>query len=186
MSRKTTTYARKRANRNPAHEKARGITALYGATARCQTYGENSFYKPETLLLKVRMALQGLIDRTVPSDDTYSHDELAHAIGEAEIRYIEIAGQDNNPALPILYKAGNALLRTRERWNRTGQWGLDGPAMQELKDGVDLYEQVLLASTPQQMHDAAMTRWKWLEEQYKDTALRERTEKRFREAVAAA
>lgn len=70
-------------------------------------------------------------------------------------------------------KAADALGRTLERWHRTGQWGLDGPAIQELKDGVSLYEEVLLASSPNQMHDAAMTSLRWIQIQdaeKKDTA----------------
>ena len=64
-------------------------------------------------------------------------------------------------------------LRTLERWERTGQWGLDGPAIQALNDGVSLYEDVLLASSPNQMHDAAMTSLRWIQIQdaeKKDTA----------------
>lgn len=157
--RKTSTYARKRAMRHA--NVSPGFDKVIG---RCQQYAGNTIFNPDAHLLPVRLALQCLIDRSVPTDDVHNHDTLAHAIGEAEVRYLEIGGRDN-PAMPILIKAGQALLRARERWERLGVWGLDGPAIQELKDGVDLYEQVLLMSTPQQMHDAAMIRWRWIEMQ---------------------
>jgi len=158
--RKTSTYARKRAMRqanvSPGFDKVIG---------RCQQYDGNSIFNPDEHLLPVRLALQCLIDRSVPTDDIRNHDTLAHAIGEAEVRYLEIGGRDNNPAMPVLIKAGKALNRARDRWERLGVWGLDGPAIQELKDGIDLYEQVLLMSTPQQMHDASMKRWRWCQMQ---------------------
>lgn len=60
-------------------------------------------------------------------------------------------------------KAADALGRTLERWHRTGQWGLDGPAIVELKDAVSLFEEVLLASSPNQMIEAERTHKRWLE-----------------------
>lgn len=159
--RKTSTYARKRAMRTVNDYQIHGLDRVIG---RCQQYDGNSVFSPDEHLLPVRLALQCLIDRSVPGSDIRNHDTLAHAIGEAEVRYLEIGGRDN-PAMPILIKAGKALNRARDRWERLGVWGLDGPAIQELKDGVDLYEQVLLMSTPQQMHDAAMIRRRWIEMQ---------------------
>jgi len=163
MGKKTSTYARKRAMRQRVSDPP--IHGLDLVTGRCQQYEVNTVFNPDAHLLPVRLALQSLMDRTVPADDVRTHDTIAYAIGEAEVRYLEIGGRDNNPAMPIIIKAGHALNRARERWKRLGVWGLDGPAIQELKDGIELYEQVLLVSTPQQMHDAAMKRWRWCQMQ---------------------
>lgn len=176
---KTSKYARKRAHQVFVS------TSVDDYMARRRAYDGNTLYDPTTHLLRVHTAFSGLLNRTAPSDDTRCHDDIAHAIGEAEVRYIEIAGRDNNPALAILVKAGKALYRARQRWERTGQWGLDGPAIQELKDAIAAYEQVLLMSSPQQMHDAAMTRWRWIELQNKDKKLRERMEQRYKEEMEA-
>lgn len=111
--RKTSTSARKRAMRQLLA--APGIHGLDMVTGRCQQYEINTVFNPDAHLLPVRLALQSLIDRAVPTDDVRTHDTLAHAIGEAEVRYLEIGGRDN-PAMPILIKAGQALLRARERW----------------------------------------------------------------------
>lgn len=59
------------------------------------------------------------------------------------------------------------LRRARDRWQRTGKWGLDGPAMQEIRDAISVYEEVLLASSPMQMHEADGTRVKWIRLQKK-------------------
>lgn len=51
-------------------------------------------------------------------------------------------------------RAQDALMRTLDRHQRCDQWGFDGQALQDLPPALDLYEQILELSTPQQMHDA--------------------------------
>lgn len=181
--RKTSPYARKRAHKDHGtityrigdFVVARAKKMLHGVdnvVARCTPYRDNEFFDYKPILLQVHLALEGFINRRIKHDDYQPYNALAFALNEGKARYLDIGGK-GNPAMALLDKAADALGRTLERWHRTGQWGLDGPAIQELKDGVSLYEEVLLASSPNQMHDAAMTSLRWIQIQdaeKKDTA----------------
>lgn len=87
-------------------------------------------------------------------------DILAHAVDVGTIRAIEIAGNDpdKNPMLPIMLKANAALKRIRERHDRLGKWALDGSAVVELRAAMDVYQEILMASSPAQMSKAAEVR----------------------------
>lgn len=172
MGKKTSTYARKRAHSQPGTVTyrigdfviARAKQRLHGVdnvVARCTPYKDNTYFDYKAILLPIHLALDGFIKRTVPPDDRDSYNALAFAFNEAKARYLDIGGK-GNPAIALLDKAADALERTLDRYRRIGEWGLDGPAIQELTDGVSLYEEVLLASSPNQMHDAAMTSLRWI------------------------
>ena len=141
--------------------------------SQCTPYEENTRYRSDKLLLSLRMGLQGMIDMTLPADDYKAHDEISHAIGVAHIRAVQIGGREDNPMLPVLRDAAGALDRTRLRWQKTHKWGLDGPAIQQLKDAVNLYEDILLLSTPLQMQEAFDIRLARLEELQKIKAQKE-------------
>lgn len=165
--RKTSTYARKRAQRIKTNEdlhmeRARQLCSQDAVVAYSTPFCRNPLFNPDENLLPVRSALDGFISRTLPPDDCTAFEMLACMLGESKIRYLEIGGE-GNPAIALLTKADDALARAHNRWQRTGQWGLDGPAIQELKDGVSLYEEVLLASSPNQMIAAERTHKRWLD-----------------------
>lgn len=167
MSRKTTVRARKllakiRSGVDPQIERARMLHSLDGVVFRSRPYAGNPIFKAEPILIQIRMALQGMLDRSLSTDDKHAFDTLACCVGEAKIRYLEIGGE-NNPAMPLLNKADEALARTHERWKRTGEWGLDGLAINELKDAVSLFEEVMMASSPNQMVAAEKTYRRWVE-----------------------
>ena len=119
--------------------------------ARCTPYRTNTVYKAAPLLVKVRLALQRFMDGCAQVED---YDLLATTIGETEVRYAQIARSTQNPVRESMEAAGQAMLRARDRWERLGQLGLDGVGITALKEAVVLYEEVLLASSPQQMHNA--------------------------------
>lgn len=164
--RKTSTYARKRAMRIKTAEdlymeKAKQLCSQDAVVAYSTPFHRNPLFNPDANLLPVRMALQGFIDRSLPPDDRTAFETLACMLGESKVRYSEIGGE-GNPAIALLTKGDDALARAHDRWERTGQWGLDGPAIQELKDAVSLFEEVLLASSPNQMIAAERTHKRWL------------------------
>lgn len=170
--RKTSVYARKRAhaiktNGDLLYHYVKQCNTIGMVTARCTPYEVNAKHDAQAIMVKLRTALQKMIDRAVPDGDTKAHDYIIISFGEAKVRYLEIGGRENNPALDALTQAELAMKRARERHDRIGQWGLDGPAIEALKTGVDLYEQVLMLSTPQQMADAASTLHRWLKLQLK-------------------
>lgn len=80
-----------------------------------------------------------------------SHDMLAHSLGVAWLRAIEIEGEDGEGMIPIIKAATFAVKRMSERHTRTGRFGWDGPALQEVDAGLDVYEAIVQASSPAQM-----------------------------------
>jgi hypothetical protein len=88
---------------------------------------------------------------------------LIVALGEAKIRYAQIAGNENQ-AVDVLDTADAALLRTRIRWEETRVWGFDGPALAEIAEGLDLFEEVATNSSPMQMHNAMLERNRLVEQ----------------------
>lgn len=158
MSRKTTTYSRKR---RPGH--VYNAAAWLNTIQRVQTFGEapavpfllttsDACMKAELL---VRDALDGLLNHTRPEDCERAFDILAHALGVAVIRALQIRPDEaTNPALAIL-KAGNAALeRSIARYEATGAWGLDGAGREPLAAAVDVYAEILTNSSPAQMSKA--------------------------------
>lgn len=134
--------------------------------ARSMPFRGNPIFNPDETLLKVRVALQGFLDRTMKHDEYKAFDILVCAVGEAKIRYLDIAGPDSEP-IKVLDQADDAILRAYQRWKSTGEWGLDGLAIRQLKDGIDLFEEVFLASSPNQMTEAENTYIKWVKMQKK-------------------
>ena len=53
--------------------------------------------------------------------------------------------------LEVCKSAAAAMTRCRERHLRTGRYGFDGPAMQEIAAALDLFDEILANSTPAQM-----------------------------------
>lgn len=107
---------------------------------------------------RANAALQGFIDRTIKPADTEPHDLIAHCIGITQIRVLDMGGVDANNAMTRLNLAAASLLRSRQRWERTSQWGLDGPAITDLRDALDIYEVILRGSSPMLMEQAQMVR----------------------------
>ena len=165
MSRKMSAYARQKvreqskpgAKREALIQKVCGLDFM---VARSKPFRDNPIFNPDSILLPVRLALQGLLDRTMDRDEYKAFDVLVCAVGEAKIRYFDIAGPDCEP-IRLLDKADEALLRAHDRRKRLGEWGLDGEAIQVLKDAVSLFEEVFLASSPNQMTEAENTYRQW-------------------------
>lgn len=55
--------------------------------------------------------------------------------------------------------------RPRQRHAESGRWGLDGPAIEALRGAIEIYEEVLRASSAQQMEHAQGARLRALQRQ---------------------
>lgn len=129
------------------------------------------------VMARARMALYRLENGQITKDDAEPHDLLAHSIGIAQIRVHDIAAADPTPAaiatanelIHRLNDGAMTLSRVRERWEKTSKWGLDGPGIVHLRDSLDIYEEILRASTPRQMEDAQMVRLDKLKKQQAKT-----------------
>jgi len=104
-------------------------------------------FTPEELLrleLPIRMSFEALKSgKGVESD---FHD-IAAAINCTMVRSEEVDPMCEYTAIA----ARDALMRTWHRWEKTGKWGFDGPALAEVEAGIDLHEQLIRLSTPGQM-----------------------------------
>jgi hypothetical protein len=164
--RKTTAYARKIRRTGPGFNGAAWMNTM----ERCRPYTDEPilpcFQPAGTLSAAVKSALvvrEAFETLRTGEDSTGSGDPwdiLAHAVDVGTIRAIEIAGNDpdKNPMLPIMLKANAALKRIRERHDRLGKWALDGSAVVELRAAMDVYQEILMASSPAQMSKAAEVR----------------------------
>lgn len=114
--------------------------------------------------LRVRAAFDRLRLGEVPPDDAEPHDILAQVLGVSWLRALDIAGPDaaRNPMVPIIQGGLDALRRTSERHARLHAWGLDGPAIQQLADALDVYDEILMKSSPAQMTAATDRRLRLL------------------------
>ena len=121
--------------------------------------------------LKVRAALDSLLTGVKPLDPEHDLITLNAALSIGAERMLQILYQEHQPAdeelldlaklpaagreaIEVFVQARQALNRTQDRWREREQWGLDGAARQHLVVGVDLFADLMHASTPAQM-DAA-------------------------------
>jgi hypothetical protein len=109
-------------------------------------------------LIVVRAAADDMLHHRVDPDNRDTFNLLSHAVDVAHIRFMQIQPDEGNPAHAPLLAAKATLHQMAERRRRTGRWGLAGPDRAVLAEAIDLYETVLLASSPEQMHKAALFR----------------------------
>jgi hypothetical protein len=164
MTRKTTAYARKRAarERHPgAHQVSDANLMWITVIERNRPFDdapvvpgitEPTGVNAVAATLMVRDALNDLLHHRVAPDDCRPADLLSHAIDMAHIRALQIQPDEtNNPALPTLLAAKAVMHQVRQRRVRLGAWGLAGPEREPLLAAIDIYEEVLKASSPNQM-----------------------------------
>lgn len=76
---------------------------------------------------------------------------------------------DSNPMLPPLVDGNNALRQVLNRRRTWGKWQVLPAEAETLRYAVDLYETILLASSPQQMATAVDLRMQALKGQTMET-----------------
>ena len=77
-------------------------------------------------------------------------DELAFACNTATVRSESIDAL----CVETCLIAHRAILRCKYRYERTGRWGFDGPALLDIPPMLDLHDQLILKSSPLQMNAA--------------------------------
>ncbi|MGH6627615.1 MAG: hypothetical protein ACRECD_13940 [Burkholderiaceae bacterium] len=107
------------------------------------------FSAPELVQLQtpVRVAFESLRSGRGEEDDFHT---LAAVVNVALIRSEAI----DPLCVETCERAQQALLRVLERRRRSGLWGFDGPALQDIPPAIELHEQLLALSTPLQMQRA--------------------------------
>lgn len=173
---KTTAYARKQRRRLDGYNALEFMNAI----ERCRPYTE----RPEVptgleptqdaatkALVIVRTAFEALRTGATPPRNEEHFDLMAHALGVSCIRAGQIGGPEpeSNPMLPPLIAGNNALRQVLNRRRRWGKWQVLPAEVDTLSEAVDLYETILLASSPQQMAHAVDLRMKALKGQTLET-----------------
>lgn len=156
MTRKTSLYSRKR-----AHGYTFNAAEWLNVVNRCRPYTpeapiggiEGTESAATKAMLIVRQAFDSIKAGEVDPQDESTYDKLAHALGIACIRAGQIGGSDvsTNPMLQILIPGNAALRRCLDRRRKRGVWGLDGPAIAEITEAIEVYEAIVQASSPAQM-----------------------------------
>jgi len=135
MTRKTSTYARKRARRGA--DKLAAFTLLDRARPfdEGDTTGEH---------IKTRACFDRLADGTADNDD---FDRVAMALNLAKVRALDI-----DDALACLLEAGqNAMSAVRARHCRWGKWDMLPTERAVIAEAMDAHEAITDASSPLQM-----------------------------------
>lgn len=177
MTRKTSAYARKM-RRRQGGEVFNGAEWL-NTIQRCSPYSTEAPIgswlagtqpAADNMRRTVRNALDRLNAGQVQPADTDAFDTLAHAVGVALVRTDETPGDlspgsDKATAFEVLGLAKIALMAVKERWQRIHKWGATRIEQEALADAVDLYETILMNSSPAQMTEAAEARLRILKAQ---------------------
>lgn len=166
--RKTSKFANKQRRGEPTYNAAAWLQALQLSRAYSDEpipgwHAATQSAATKAMLL-TRQAFEA-IKQGAAAQDGHDFDILCHALGVAWLRAVEIAGEDafTNTMLPIIQAANAAMERARSRFHKLGRWGFDGPALDEVDAGVELYETILQASSPLQMTAASTQRQAILE-----------------------
>lgn len=169
MGKKMTAYARKRLG-NQNGKTFNGAEFL-NTLQRCRPYTdeplpgswlEGTQDAADNARNLVNRALGALVSHKLKPEESAEFDLLAHAIGVALIRSIEIGGDDCQPVADC--RAGSEALRSiQNRRNTLGRWATTRPEQLALGEAILVYEAILQASSPQQMVLATQARMKILE-----------------------
>lgn len=135
--------------REKSKRKVRPIDYLsvYRLTGRNSQFTED---EQAEVMVTTRKSFQALIDRTAVRED---FDHVATAVNVALV-----AGERIDPQVEEACKPGvAAMARVLERYNKTGQWGLDGPAREAIAVSLEIYEQMMALMTGGQAHNVMVT-----------------------------
>ena len=160
---KTSTYARKR-QANGRHEY--NSAAWLNTIQRCTGYSTESLpgsWLPVTqdaadaALARVKAAFASMRAGQTPASNEEHLDLIAHALGVACIRAGQIAGEkpEDNIMLPPLISANSAMRKVLTRFKRFKKWEMLPPEIEAVDWALEIYETILLASSPAQMTEAA-------------------------------
>ena len=122
-------------------------------------------------MLQVHSALDGLLNCQPPEDPYLDFSRLKHALAVSAIRTLQMIyghkkqvtfdpinladlSPDQEHAVQLIFDANQALNRAYDRFEAGKGYGLDGEGRSKLPEAVELYEVILLNSTPEQMSHA--------------------------------
>ncbi len=99
--------------------------------------------------LPIRLAYSNLQSGTATEHDV---SDIIAALNVTSVRSHDVSPEVASVAEAAVY----AMDRCVQRFQKLGKWGLDGPGLAEVEQGIELHEQFCRLSTPRQMRDAAL------------------------------
>lgn len=153
---KTTLFARKRAHLTRVSDpRFAGLATL----ARCLPFNEEPAFEfmedvrgnATEAMLMINDAMADLLNHRVEPENDRPYGLLSHAVDVGHIRTIQIDQDDQNPHHHKFLAAKAVMNRLLTHRRTYGRWALTGPDRNTLADAVDIYEGILISSSPQQM-----------------------------------
>ena len=183
MSRKLSAYGRRQQRMNPAVAKAYHAASLLACLRMHRAYSDETEMPGDIegaadlidtarkAMLHARSALDGLMRCQAPIDPRLDFSRLKHVLRVSVIRTLQMVygsrrrdpfeqidmralNSDQAHAVETLHEANKALDRAYDRWEAVGGYGLDADGRKTLPEAVELYEAILVNSTPEQMRYA--------------------------------
>lgn len=141
--RKSSTYARKRANQKRIDH--------HGTIYRVMT-GLQPFTQKErtNLSLPVRLAFNAMLDGTATEDDY-------HTLAIITNLCMIVAEPLGDEALDVIFDAQDACMNILARHKRTGKWGMSAKDRDDLYPILDMHDEVVALWTPIQLQSALNT-----------------------------
>ena len=166
--RKTSKYAKKKARQPVVRDmwlkkiqdnKPYSSESLFGETP--------TIVKAQNSINTVRSAYNRIDNRLSSSDKQQDYELLAHAVVISQIRTFDSEGEGRKAVMEVLNEAVVALEGVANTWRATKQWEMTAEQALVLADAVNIYEQIVLSSTPYEMEKAQTSRLDWLLGEYR-------------------
>ena len=163
---KTTAHGRKLKRMGAGFNGVEWINAI----SRCQPYtdelipgaiGTTQASADKSIAL-VADAYRAMKSGNTPPNDADDFNRLAHALGISELRASQIGGEAEQALMPILAAGNAALGKVKARREKWGKWEMLPAESTLIFDALAGYEEILLASSPEQMSRAVDDRAAWL------------------------
>ena len=165
--RKTTAYARKHRRTGATYNAAEWLNVMQRSTG----YSDESLpgstlpgtqSAADKSLKIVRAAFDAFMHGIVEPHSEEPFDLIVYALGVSCIRAGQIAGTapSDNPMLPPLIAANAVMRKVMTRRKRFGKWEMLPAEIEALDWALEIYETILLASSPAQMTLAVDLRMK--------------------------
>ena len=97
-------------------------------------------------------------------------DELFNRLGSSLNTALILAERIDQQVVDVVLEAHQAMYRCRERFDKHGRFGFDGPGITAMVDALDVYDQMVRLSTPKQILSASAEAVKRMHRQIREAA----------------
>ena len=174
---KTTAYARKQRRTGGTWNGAEWLNTLQRSTGYTTEPPPGSWIPGGTqdaadkAIKRVKDAFDSLKVGMTPAANEEHFDLLTYALGVSCIRAGVIAGKDpaDNIMLPPLIAANAAMRSVLARRRKWGKWEIIAAEVEAVDYAIEIYETIVLASSPAQMSEAVDARMRAIKGQTLET-----------------